>query len=105
MLKHKPTSTDALIAFKSRLVDLAHMYCGSTIDKSDFYLHHEHQNAVKSLRNNNNIIISKPEKGAGVEILDKEYYNDKMADILKDTTKFKIIGSVDEFKKTSTEEE
>ena len=48
--KHKPTSTDALTPFKTRLVDLAHMYSGSTIDKYDFYFHREHLNDVKSLQ-------------------------------------------------------
>ena len=93
------------MAFKACLVDLAHIYCGWTIDKSDFYLYREHLNAVKSWRNVNNIIISKLDKRAGVEILDKEYYNNKTTDILKDTIKFKILGSVDEFNKTAIEEQ
>ena len=83
LLKHKPTSTDALMAFKARLVDLAHMGSRSTLDKSDFYLHHKRLNAVKPLCNNN--IISKPDKRAGFVILVKEDYNNKMADILKNT--------------------
>ena len=46
LVKHKPTSIDMLIALKKKkkkkkkkkrahLVDLAHMYCGSNIDKFD----------------------------------------------------------------------
>ena len=83
-----------LIHFKARLIDLSMvdlqymwMYCRTTIDKSDFCLHREHLNAVKSLCNNN-IILSKLEKLAGVVILDKEYYNIKLLDIFKDTIKF-----------------
>ena len=90
------------MAFKMWLVNLAHMYCGSKIDKSDFYLHHEHLNAVKSLHNNN-IIISKPNKGAGVIIHDKQDYNNKMVDIIKDTTKFKILGSVQDRQRGTTD--
>ena len=37
-------------------------------------------------------------------MLDKENDN-KIVDILKDTTKFKILGSVDEFDKTAIEEQ
>ena len=79
--------------FKALLIDLAYMYCGSIIDKSDFYFQREHLNVVKSLHYNN-ILISKPDKSVGVVIFDQEYYN-KMADVLKTTTKFKILGSVD----------
>ena len=50
-------------------------------------------------------IISKPEKGACVIILNKQDYNNKMADILNNTTKFKIFGSVDDFDKTALEEQ
>ena len=92
------------MAFKARLVNLAHVYFGSTIDKSNFYLHYELLNAVKSLHNNDNI-VSKLGKRVGVEILDKEDYNNKMANILKDTTKFKILGSIDEFDKTTIKEQ
>ncbi len=61
---------------------------------------------MKSSHNNNNIIPSKPDKDeAAVVILDKEYYNDKIADIVKDSTKFKTLGSVDEFNKTAIEEQ
>ena len=60
---------------------------------------------MNSSHNNNNIIISKPDKEAAVVILDKEYYNDKIADIVKDSTKFKTLGSVDEFNKTAIDEQ
>ena len=105
LLKHKLTSTDALVAFNARLVDFAHTYCGSFINKSNFYLHCEHPNAVKSLQNNDNIIISKLDKGTGVVILNKQDYNNKIADILNNTTKFKLLGSVDDFDETTLEEQ
>ena len=84
------------MAFKAQLVDLAHTYSGSNIDKSDFDLHREYLIAVKSLRNNDNIVIFKPDKGAGVVILDKQDYN-LMAHILNDTINFKIISNAEEF--------
>ena len=37
---------------------------------------------------NEEILITKPDKGAGVVILNKNDYNDKMKTILNDTTKF-----------------
>ena len=40
------------------------------------------------------ILITKPNKGAGVVILNKNDYNDKMKTILNDTTKFLDLGPV-----------
>ena len=103
LMKHKQTFTDALEAYKARPVDLADTYCGSNIDKSDFYWHHEHLNAVKPLQNNNNIILSKPNKDTGVVILNKQDYN-KMVVILHNTAKFTILASVD-FDKTTLKQQ
>ena len=50
--------------------------------------------AIKSLRTNEEILITKPDKGAGVVILNKNDYNDKMKTILNDTTKFLDLGPV-----------
>ena len=77
--------TDALAASKVRLVDHVHSYCNSNIDKSDFSLHREHFNAVKSFPNNNTIVISKPYKYAEVVIFNKYNYVNKMTEILNDT--------------------
>ena len=41
---------------------------------------------------NEDIIITKPDKGSGVGILNKNEYNDKMMTILNDTTKFLDLG-------------
>ena len=97
-------STETFVAFIAWLVDFAHSHCGSNINKSDFYLLHEHLNAVKYLCNKN-IIISKPEKAARVVILNKQDYINKIADILNDTIKFTILGSVDDFDKTAIQEQ
>ena len=43
---------------------------------------------------NEEILIAKPDKGAGVVILNKNVYNDKMKMILNDTTKFFELGPV-----------
>ena len=89
---HKPTSKEKNAALKARLSDLAHMYCGSSINTNDFLLHKECFQTIKALKNNNNIIITKPDKGSGAVLLDKDDYNLKMEKILSDTTKFTKIG-------------
>ena len=50
--------------------------------------------AIKSLWTNEEILITKPDKGAGIVILNKNNYNDKMKTILNDTTKFCDLGPV-----------
>ena len=50
--------------------------------------------AINSLRTNEEILITKPDKGAGVVILNKNDYNDKMTTILNDITKFLDLGPV-----------
>ena len=54
----------------------------------------EYFQAIKSLWTNEEILITKPDPGAGVVILNKNDYNDKMKTILNDTTKFLDLGLV-----------
>ena len=89
---HKPRSEEQLAALKSRLSDLAHAYCGSPIDLGDFLMTKECFQAIKSLRTNEEILITKPDKGAGVVILSKKSYIEKMMAILSDKTKFLDLG-------------
>ena len=46
---------------------------------------------LKGLRNEDNILITRPDKGRGVVILNKDDYNNKMKSILGDTTKFRFL--------------
>ena len=94
LVHHKPQSEEQLAALKARLSDLAHAYCGSPIDLGDFLMKKECFQAIKSLWTNEEILITKPDKGAGVVILNKNDYNDKMKTILHDTTKFLDLGPV-----------
>ena len=50
--------------------------------------------AIKSLQTNEEILLTKPDKGAGMVILNKNDYNDKTKMILNDTTKFLDLGPV-----------
>jgi hypothetical protein len=45
------------------------------------------------LKNDKNIVIVKPDKGNGVVILDRGNYNQKMENILCDTTKFERLDA------------
>ena len=47
-----------------------------------------HMNALKNLRDDSSITITRPDKGKGIVIMDKEEYINKVESILNDTTKF-----------------
>ena len=78
----------------SRVADLARLYCDSTIDSRDFTMHKEYFRAINRLQKNDDIIITKPDKGSGVVLLNKSDYVDKMNEVLDDQSKFKRRGPV-----------
>ena len=85
---------------------MRYAYDGSPIDHSDFLLHREHLNlfsfqAFKSLRSNNDIFITKPDKASGGVILNKKEYIQKMENILIDKEKFEKLGDVETQDKTA----
>ena len=81
------SSTDYESWFETKCVDLANQYI-TTPPKHCNVLTHEHQNALKELMINNQIVILRPDKGSGVVILNKSDYITKMKDILSDKTRF-----------------
>ena len=52
-----------------------------------------HREALKGLKNNKNLIMSKPDKGSGIVLLNREDYISKMNDILQDETKFQLLAT------------
>ena len=95
LFHHSSKSKECLSALKAKLNYLAHAFCGTQIDLSDFTMHRECFDAIKSLRSNDKIIIIKPDKGSGVVILNKSDYITKMNLILNDASKFQQIGPAD----------
>lgn len=93
LLHHVPHTPEQFSALKAKLSDLAHAYCGTPVDIGDFLILKECIQAGKSLRSNENIHVTKPDKGSGVVILNKSDYISKMEFILQDSSKFKTLGS------------
>ena len=91
----KPISSNELISLKANLSDLAHAYCGTPVDLGDFNMDKEHFQAIKSLQCNEQILITKPDKGSGVVILNKSDYIKMMGGILDNKTKFLNMAGVD----------
>ena len=92
---HSSKSKECLSASKAKLNHLAHAFCGTQIYLTYFAIHRECIDAIKSLRSNDKIIITKPDKGSGVVILNKSDYITKMNLILNDESKFQQIGPAD----------
>ena len=89
-------------ASKAQLTDLAHSYSDSQIEKHDFMMQNECYQAIKSLRRNEKILITRPNKGSGVIILNKSYYVTKMGNILNDASKFERLGPAAKADRTAT---
>ena len=90
--------------FKRILLNLYNKYKSSYfhLRKHDVTgLNKEEKFALDSLRKDKSIIVSKPDKGQGVAILNKCDYIAKMESILQDQTIFKPVKSDDNISKLS----
>ena len=81
LLHHKPKSIDELSLLKTKLNKLAHSFCDSPIDVIKFPFDSDCLQAIKSLCSNKHILITKPDKGFGVVILNRSKYDKKMVAI------------------------
>ena len=96
LFHHTGKSKEELQALKARLSDLPHAYCGTLVDLTGFLMHRECFEAIKSLQLNSDIIITKPDKGSEVVILNTTDYLTKMNSILNDFSKFQKIRFVND---------
>lgn len=74
---------------------LKHLAFSTYYSKKSFnsVLTEEENKALHSLKNDKSIIITKPDKGNGIVVLDKSVYIEKMNCILNDQSKFcKVLG-------------
>ena len=95
LFHHTSKSKESHSALKAKLTKLAHSFCGTPIGMSmtNLIMHRECFQAIKSLRNNSDIIITKADKSNVVVILNKSDYLTKM-NVTLDSQKFKKIGPV-----------
>ena len=94
-LKHETTSQnssfdEACAAIKQTASEL---YNKITTFGSSFLFKKSDYHLLKTLSSNKSIVITRPDKGKGVVILNRTDYNEKMQDILNDQTKFKPLPS------------
>ena len=62
----------------------------------------EEHDALKRLSKNKDIIITKPDKGSGVVIMNRSDYISKMQEVISDETKFKLASNQDIYKISRT---
>jgi hypothetical protein len=82
-----PTSELNVEQLKSTLVTSCYQYLKYK-PRFKHLLTKEHLDALKRLRDNDSIIVCKPDKGAGIVLMDRTDYTSKMEVILSDNSKF-----------------
>ena len=82
-----PSSERNLEQMKSTLVNCCYQYLNHKPSVKQL-LKKEHFDALKRLHNDDQILVSKPDKGAGIVLMNRADYNHKMNTILSDQTKF-----------------
>ncbi len=89
---------DTFIKFRKDCSNLA--YSTFTRPKQNIwypFLKQPDINILKKLSQNKNLVITKPDKGKGVVLLDRSYYNSSILSIIADNRKFNKIGDPNNF--------
>ena len=92
--KHSPASSCNVAYLKAILADLAQCFVNTPVNSHRFLWQKIHFESAKQLRQNTDILLTKPDKGAGVVILNRADYIGKMNAILDDTDKFLKLGNL-----------
>ena len=83
---------------------MTYKYANTRIDKTGFPLDKDHLLAIKELKKNKDVVISRPDKGHGVVVMDKQDYVRKTNDILPDEDKFQRLGTAEKNDNTILQE-
>ena len=75
LFHHTCKSKESHVALNAKLTDLMHSICDTFTDMTNFTMHRECSQAIKSLRNNCDIIITKADKSNAVVVLEKFDYS------------------------------
>ena len=72
--RESPGGKDKEDKLKAKLTSLAHEYAEAEQDRLKFPLGKEHQAALHELRVNKDIVITRPDKGSGTVVMDRDSY-------------------------------
>lgn len=98
------TSDERRATCKTSLANIAQRYASAKIDRTGYPLGKEHMKTIKELRQNHDVIITRPDKGNGVVIMNRTEYVEKMTSILSQTDKFQRIGDAETYDHTTLQE-
>lgn len=90
-----PHSSDSLSNLKAILNDLAHTYAATPVALSESKWGQQQRSVVRTIKANNNLVITRPDKGAGIVLLDHLDYVSKMQTILSDNNFFLWVQTQD----------
>ena len=76
------------VRFKANLVSAAHNFCNVTRDQNSLIDTKEIKDSLRKIKSIEEIVVSKPDKGSVIVILNKDDYISKMMEIINDETKF-----------------
>ena len=96
----RPCSKDLVERSRCELAAAAQEVVTAKADVKEFSLEREHLKALKDLRMNRELIITRPDKGRATVIMKKESYVEKLMAILGDKSMFLTLGPVSEFDQT-----
>ena len=85
----EPHSQTAAIQCRSSLEALALEYANKENDLRAFSLEREHLKALDDLKKNDDIVITRPDKGRATVVMSRADYISKMMTILNEETKFR----------------
>ena len=100
--RHSLVPTTNVAYLKARLTDLVQTFANTTVDSQSFLWQRMHFESAKQLKINNDVVLTRPDKGAGEVILNKADYLSKMDSNRGDTDRFLKLGdlSFDDTKRT-----
>ena len=82
-----PNDPTVLTQLKAKLVDTSKSFLKEHVPLR-MNLPPSHLKALEALKKDQSIVISRPDKGSGVVVLDRMAYTDKMSEILGDSSRF-----------------
>ena len=91
---HSPVSLSNVTYLKACLGGVAHHFVNTPVDSGRCLWQESHFKLAKRLKCNTDILLTRPDKGTGVVILNWVDYIDKMNVILDDTDKFLKPGDL-----------
>ena len=98
------SSEEALMSARAKLAAISRDYTDSRPAVKGFAFGKVHYEAIHTLKKDESIVITRPDKGSGTVVMNREDYLGRMEVILQDESKFEQLGSVNTNDRTPQQE-